>query len=67
MATKLEALLAQQESIKKQILEARKAAEKQREIDVLKLLKKHELLEQPLDRLDLVFARVKAALQPATP
>ena len=66
MATKLEALLAQQESIKKQILEARKAAEKQREIDVLKLLKKHELLEQPLDRLDLVFARVKAALQPAT-
>jgi molybdopterin-guanine dinucleotide biosynthesis protein A len=52
MATKIEALIAQQHALKKQIAEARKAAAKKRESEILKLIRRHGLAEMEIAQLD---------------
>lgn len=52
MATRIEALIAQQQALKKQIAETRKAEAKKREVEIVKLIRKHGLAELETEQLD---------------
>jgi hypothetical protein len=52
MTTKIEALIAQHHALKKQIAEARKAEAKKREVEIVKLIRKHGLAELEIAQLD---------------
>ena len=67
MATKIEALIAQQQALKKQIAEARKAEAKKRESEILKLIRKHGLAELETAQLDKHLKDIASTIQQREP
>lgn len=63
MASKIEALMAQQEAIKKQIAEARKAEAKKREQEIIKLIRKYGLADIEFAQLETQLKTIAAEIK----